>query len=252
MARYKAKFVAQRYFQISNINFNKTIALSVQHKFLTIFLVVSILLGLLVKQIDIIGIYLENLMDNNKLPIFIKLSPEIQDLCSISTNLVYKLLKSIYSLKQSGQLQNQKVIGFLKILGFKPLNTNFNILISIKKDEILLISIYIDNFFFIINNPQVLQWFKYGIYNKYNVKNLREICIIIKWQIIRNHTTRPLKIDHFYFIQDLIKNENMTDWNLVNILTKASYFIKISKLDRSRYQALQILNRKIDILIIQY
>ncbi len=80
VARYKARLVAQGYSQIPSIDFNKTFAPIVRRESLKIFLAVSALLGFLVEQMDIVGVYLESLMGDNKLPIFIKLRPGMRDL----------------------------------------------------------------------------------------------------------------------------------------------------------------------------
>lgn len=180
VARYKVRFVGQGYSQIPGIDFNKTFAPTVQHKFLKIFLAISTLFNLLVEQIDIIRTYLESLMGDNKLPIFMKLPSRMRDLQSVRAGLVSKFLKGIYELKQSGRLWNQKVIGFFKTLRFKLLNTDPNILIANRDGKILMISIYVDNFLLVSRNPRALQWLKNSISNESNMKDLGEVCIIIR------------------------------------------------------------------------
>lgn len=55
---------------------------------------------------NILGTYLESLFGNDKLPIFMKLLPEMHNLRQIWKSLLYKLLKSLYNLKQSEKLWN--------------------------------------------------------------------------------------------------------------------------------------------------
>lgn len=92
------------------------------------------------------------------------------------------------------------MISFLKTLRFKSLNADPSILIANINEKTLIISVYVDDFFLTLSNPRVLQWFKSGIFNKYNVKNLGEVCTIIEWQVTRNCVARILKIDQFSFI----------------------------------------------------
>lgn len=188
---------------------------------------------------DIVEAYLESLIGDNKLLIFMKLPLEMRDLRSVRKRLVYKFLRSIYSLKQVGRLWNQKVITFLKTLGFNSLNVNSSILILTRSGEkILIIYVYIDNFFLASNNFKALQWLKNIITKEYNVKNLEEVCIIIGWQVTRNLEARTLKIDQSAFIQDLFKSENIIDYKSVNIPMKAGYFIKI--LEYNDYEEAEI------------
>lgn len=130
---------------------------------------------------------------------------------------------------QSGRLWNQKVIGFLKTLGFKPLNADPSILISNRNGKSLMMSVYVNNFLLASSNSWALQWLKSGISNEYNVKNLGEVCTIIRWQVTRNHVAETLKIDQSSFMRDLIKSEIMTNYNSVYILMKTGCFIKISE-----------------------
>lgn len=151
-----------------------------RHKSLKIFLAISALFVFLVEQTDIVGAYLESLIGDNELPIFMKPLLGMRDLWSVRKGLVYKLLKSIYGLKQSGRLWNQKVIIFLKILGFNPLNANPSILVSTRNGGgILIISVYVDDFLFASNNSKTLELLKITITKEYNVKDLEEVCIII-------------------------------------------------------------------------
>ncbi len=224
-----ARLVAQGYSQIPGIDLNETFAPTVRRESLRIFLAVSALLGFSVEQIDIVGAYLESLIGDNKLLIFMKVLSGMRDLRSVRAGLVCRLLRSIYGLKQSGRLWNQKVIGFLQTLEFKPLNADPSILISNRDEAILMISVYVDDFLLASNNPQALQWLKSGISNKYNVKDLGEVRTIIGWQVTRDRITGTLKINQSSFIRDLIESENMTDCNSVSIPIKAGCFIEMSK-----------------------
>lgn len=146
VVRFKARLVAQRFSQVQKIDFSEIFASTVRKKSLHIYLAFCLMLNLFIYQVDIVSVYLESLFGNNKLPIFIKLSPEMHNLCQIQKGLLYRLLKSLYRLKQSGRLWNQNVIVFYKRIGFKQLNGDPSILICCSKGKISIVSIYINNF----------------------------------------------------------------------------------------------------------
>lgn len=232
VARYKVRLVAQGYSQIQGIDFNETFAPTVRLESLRIFLAISALFGLLIGLMDIVGAYLESLMGDNEMPIFMKLPPGIRDLRSIRSGLVFQLLRSIYGLKQSGRLWNQKVITFFKTLGFTPLNADPSILTLGKfGEEIIMISIYVDDFLLASNSPKALAWLKNAISNEYNVKDLGEVKTIIGWQVTRDLRAGMLKIDQSAFIRDLLESENMTECNAVAIPMKAGCFIEMQEAD---------------------
>ncbi len=73
IARYKARLLVQGFSQVHGIDFNETFSPTVTRESLRIFLAISCLFKLIVEQIDIVGAYLESLLSDNDLPIFMKL-----------------------------------------------------------------------------------------------------------------------------------------------------------------------------------
>ena len=104
VVRFKARLVAQDFSQVYGINFSKTFASTVRKESLRIYLTFCLMLMFFIHQVDIVDAYLESPLSNNKLPIFIKLSPKIYNLYQIRENLLYRLLRSLYSLGQSKRL----------------------------------------------------------------------------------------------------------------------------------------------------
>ena len=106
VAKFKARLVAQGFSQVQEIDFLETFAPTVRRESLRIYLTLCLMLNLFIHQVDIVGAYLESPLNNNKLPIFMKLSPEMQNLCQIREGLLRRLLRSLYVLRQSGRLWN--------------------------------------------------------------------------------------------------------------------------------------------------
>ena len=99
---------------------------------------------------DIIDVYLKSLLTGNDLSIFMKLPQGMKSFRAIREKLIIYLLQSIYGLRQSGRLWNQKVVAFFTDLSFIALNANPSILIQHDKDDITMVNMYIDNFFFVL------------------------------------------------------------------------------------------------------
>ncbi len=116
VARFKARLVAQGFSQVQGIDFLETFAPTVRRESLRIFLAIFAMLGLVIHQVDIVGAYLESLLDDNKFPIYMKLPPEMHQFCQVQGGLLYRLLKSLYGLRQSWRLWNQNIIAFFKSL----------------------------------------------------------------------------------------------------------------------------------------
>ncbi len=84
----------------------------VRRESLQIFIIIACLFKLIINQIDIIGAYLESLLGDNDLPIFMKWPSRMEVFRPIRVGLVCRLLRNIYGLKQLGRLWNQKVVVF--------------------------------------------------------------------------------------------------------------------------------------------
>ena len=99
ISQYKVRLVGQGFLQVYEIDFDKTFLSTVRCESLQIFLAMSYMFGLLIKQIDIVGAYLESLLSNNNLPILISLSPGFCAFRFIQDKLVYYLICSFYGLR---------------------------------------------------------------------------------------------------------------------------------------------------------
>lgn len=152
------------------------------------------MLNLFIHQVDIVGAYLESLLSNNELSIFMKLPPGMHDLRQIRKRLLCRLLRSLYGLKQSGRLWNQNVIAFYKRIGFKQLNGDPRILIRCLKGEISIVSVYVDDFLLASNTISTLNALKQSLAGEYDTKDLGEVKTIIGWQIDRDTTAGTMKI----------------------------------------------------------
>lgn len=84
------------------------------------------------------------------------------------------------------------MIIIFKSLCFIQLNKDLNILMRKFKEEITLISIYINDFLYVFNNTDMFEIIKKKLRNKYNSKDLGEVEIIIDWQITYNLSTQTL------------------------------------------------------------
>ena len=86
-----------------------------------------------------------------------------------------------------------------------------------------------DNFLLTSNTMSLLEELKKCLAKKYNTKDLKEVKIIIRWQISRNIALGTIKIDQLAFIRDLVIEERFTKYNPNVIPMKASSAIDINK-----------------------
>lgn len=72
-------------------------------------------------------------------------------------------------------------MSFFKGLSFCSFNADANILIYYGKKEgdIIMISLYVDNFLLVTKNNSLIEWINQCVKDEYNVKDLGKVKIII-------------------------------------------------------------------------
>ena len=155
--------------------------------------------------------------------------PKIQFLQQIRNRLLYRSLKSLYGLKQSGKLWNQNIITFFKSIGFTQLNGNPNILIQKSEEETSLVSMYVNDFLLVLKIIALLEELKECFIKKYDTKDLKEVKTIIRWQISCDIALSTMKINQSAFIRDLIIEEDLIEYNANIILIKAGSTIDMGE-----------------------
>ena len=97
VAWFKTWLVVQKFLQVSKVDFTEKFVSIIKKKLLQIYLAICIFLGLIIHQINIVGVYLESLLDDNKFFIYIKLPLGINQ---IKKWLHCRLLRNLYGLRQ--------------------------------------------------------------------------------------------------------------------------------------------------------
>lgn len=75
-------------------------------------------------------------------------------------SLVYKIFKSLYSLKQARRLWNKTLIKFFQKIGFAATNADSCILIYWQDNIFIIVSIYIDDLALALQSQDRLDWLK--------------------------------------------------------------------------------------------
>ena len=158
-----------------------------------------------------------------------KLPLGMYQLRQVRERLFYRLLRSLYGLKQSERLWNQNVIAFFMSIGFRQLNGDPSILIwQSDTGEISIVSVYIDDFLLASDTIKNLDKLKVVLSNAYDIKDLNKVKTIIGWQITRDLVAQTMKIDQSAFIWDLVMEENLYDCNANVVPIKTGSAIDIS------------------------
>ena len=138
-------------------------------------------------------------------------------------NLVCKLRKGLYGLKQSPRLWNKKIDEFLKKNDFKQCLTDPCIYHQQfpDKNDIVILSIWVDDIL-IIALPNRLETIKQILKTEYKMTDLGPISFILGISIIRNRKTRQIKLHQPRHIKAALERFNMENANISHTPTEPS------------------------------
>lgn len=88
---------------------------------------------------------------------------------------------------------------------------------------------YINDFLLISNIIILLEKLKKCLAKKFNIENLEEVKMIIRWQIDRDIALDTIKIYQSAFIKDFVIEKNLTNCNTNIILIKVGFVIDIGE-----------------------
>lgn len=89
----------------------------------------------------------------------------------VREDLVYKILKSLYGLKQAKRLWNKTITKFFQKIGFIPTNT-YSCIFTIKRGrELIIIGMYVNNLALRSRNIKALKCLKDQLINKFSMKD---------------------------------------------------------------------------------
>lgn len=194
---------------------------------------------------DVVGTYLKNALSQNKQLIYMK----IPQGCIVREGLVYKILKSLYGLKQAGRLWNKTITKFFQKIGFTSTNADSCILTIKTKEEFIIVGVYIDNLALKSWSIKALKWLKDQLRNEFSMKDLSKVKKIIGWEINRDLVVDILKIDQKSYIQDLFDIKEITSCHPTILLVKTGSTLFLDQVGDHQQTNLTVYQRLISKLI---
>ena len=99
--------------------------------------------------------------------------------------LVCKLRKSIYGLKQSPRCWNEKLCNHLKSVGFKESGADPCVFIQSEQSNMKIITVYVDDLILIAKSSSEIQQMKEGLSNTFKMKEMGQLryCLGINFEV---------------------------------------------------------------------
>ena len=124
-------------------------------------------------------------------------------------NMIYKLKKSIYGLKQASRQWYIKFDEVVTANGFKDNIVDQCIYMKVSGSKYILLVLYVDNILLAANDIDLLVEAKHLLFSHFDMKDLREASYVLDIQILRDRPNGILRLSQQTYIECILKMLNM-------------------------------------------
>ena len=233
---FKGRLVAQGFSQRHGVDYEEIFSPVVHLSSIRTLLAFAAKKKLHVHQMDVVSAFLNGEL---KEEIYMKQPPGYVQ--SGKENLVCKLRKSIYGLKQSPRCWNQKLCDHLKSLGFKESGADSCVFVKNESSTLKIIAVYADDLILIAKSLSEIQQMKDSLSKTFRMKDMGQLryCLGINFEL----TEQGISLCQKQYLIKLLERYMLTEANTVTTpvdpnvkLVKDDSYSK--KVDAAQYQSM--------------
>ncbi|KAL8145281.1 hypothetical protein AgCh_003468 [Apium graveolens] len=196
--RNEARLVAQVYNQPEGIDYDETYAPVARLEAIRILMAFAAHKKFKIYHMDVKSVFLNGYL---KEEVYVKQPPGF--IHEKYPNYVYKLKKSVYGLRQSPRCWYERLSQFLVNNGFICGTLDPTLFIFHKRDNFLLVQVYVDDIVFGSSNESLCKWFSDCMHKEFNMSLMGELQYFLGLQI--NQSNAGIFIHQGKYIKDLLK-----------------------------------------------
>lgn len=206
--RYKARLVAQGYSQKPGIDYDETFSPVVHRTSLRTLLAYGVQRGMIIHQMDVVTAFLNGSLTEE---IYMKQPDGFE--AHGREDLVCRLNRSLYGLKQSSRCWNLVLDEYLTSLGFRPSDADQCVYVRVTNGVKSIIAVYVDDLVILSDTMDSMQDIKTALSSKFLMKDLGQLhyCLGISAEF----DGTELKIHQKHYIKQMIDRYGMTDCKVV-------------------------------------
>jgi hypothetical protein len=125
--------------------------------------------------------------------------------------LVCKMKKSLYGLKQSPRMWYQKFDTYMLGLGFTRSKEDHCVYFKLIGDHLIYLVLYVDDMLLIGNNKEIIQDVKTQLSSKFDMKDLGAANFILGMEIKRDRKNKKLWLNQRKYVETILQRFNMQE-----------------------------------------
>ena len=118
--------------------------------------------------------------------------------------LVCRLKKSLYGLKQSPRMWYQKFDTYIRGLGFTRSKEDQCVYFKLIGDHVIYLVLYVDDMLLIGNDKEIIQDLKTQLFSKFDMKDLVAANYILGMEIKRDRAKRKLWLNQRKYVETIL------------------------------------------------
>ena len=203
--RYKARLVAQGFFQCPGFDFQETYASTLKWATLRAILAYAAIEDLEIESIDISSAFLNGEIDSE---IYMQ-QPE--GFVSPDGHKVCKLDKGLYGLKQSGRLWYKKLAATLVDMGFKILKSDSSVYILDNGSVRVILPVFVDDCTLVSKSKAAIQEVKQKLLSHFKLRDLGPTNLLLGVAISRDRAKHSISLSQKHYVEDILERFHMSD-----------------------------------------
>ena len=178
---YKARYVAKGYSQIPNVDYGETFSPTARITSIRMLVQIAIQQNMFLHQMDVKTAFLNGPIDTE---LFVQQPKGFEKLGKHGNQLVWKLNKSLYGLKQSGRIWNLMLHDYLTGNGFVQSLADSCVYVKQNKKSRVILLIWVDDIIIAATNEVVLAEVKNGLNTQFKMKDLGQLKSFLNIQFV--------------------------------------------------------------------
>ena len=235
--RFKARLVAKGYAQKYGIDYDETFSPVVRFSSIRALLAYAVQNGLLIHQMDVVTAFL-----NGNLEEEIYMEQPDGYIQPGKENLVCKLQKSLYGLKQSPRCWNTAFQEYMEVIQFKQSTADPCIYVKMT-DAIAILAVYVDDLIVMASTLEEMQQIKETLKSRFQMKDLGKLHYCLGISIEQDEERKCLWIHQKQYILNMLEKYSLSNAKVVSTPADVSVQLKkddgvSNKVDSVTYQSI--------------
>jgi hypothetical protein len=202
--KYKAQLVAKGYSQVEGIDFGEIFSPVAKLTSIRFVLSIAATFDLELEQMDVKTTFLHGDLEEE----IYMMQPEVF-IVKGKKELVYKLKKSLYGMKQSPRMWYQKFDTYILGLGFVRSRADHCVYSKQVGNRFIYVVLYVDDMLLVGNNMDVIKEVKSQLSSKFDMKDLSAANFIMGMEIKIDRANRKLWLNQRKYVETILQRFNM-------------------------------------------